>query len=111
MQTKKRPKKRSKAAYTKNNGITLFTNLLVFLAVAGISLTVGFAYYQCRVKQDEYDEKIQSLQSQIQAEETRTEEIAEYEKYTKTKKFVEDYAKDKLGLVYPGEIVFIPEDD
>ena len=32
--------------------------------------------------------------------------IEEYGKYTKTKKFVEDMAKEKLGLVKDDEIVF-----
>ena len=31
------------------------------------------------------------------------------EKYTKTRKYVEEVAKDKLGLVYDGEIIFKPE--
>ena len=51
----------------------------------------------------------QQLQEQIAAEEERAEEIAEYEKYTQTKKYIEDVAKDKLGLVYEGEIVFKDE--
>ncbi len=29
---------------------------------------------------------------------------------TPTKQCVEEIAKEKLGLVYPGEIVFMPED-
>ena len=89
----------------------MFTNLLVFLAVAGICITVGVAYYNCRVKQNAFDEKLESLTSQIESEQQRTLEIEEYEKYTHTKQFVEEVAKDRLGLVYPGEIVFIPEDD
>ena len=32
-------------------------------------------------------------------------EIAEYEKYTQTKQYIEEVAKDKLGLVYEGEII------
>ena len=39
----------------------------------------------------------------------RAEDIEEYGKYTKTTKFVEEVAKDKLGLVYEGEIIFKPE--
>ena len=30
-------------------------------------------------------------------------------KYIKTKKFVEEVAKDKFGLLYPNEIMFKPE--
>lgn len=50
-----------------------------------------------------------ALQEEIDAEKIRTEEIAEYGKYTQTKKYVEELAKDKLGLVYEGEIIFKDE--
>ena len=43
---------------------------------------------------------------QIAAEEQRALEIEEFEKYTHTKKYVEEVARDKLGLVYEGEILF-----
>ena len=33
-----------------------------------------------------------------------------YTKYTKTKKYAEEVAKDKLGLVYEGEIIFKEKD-
>ena len=46
------------------------------------------------------------LMQAIEAEQARTEEIKEYEKYTQTKKYVEEIAKNKLGLVYEGEIIF-----
>ena len=36
----------------------------------------------------------------------RAEEIEALEAYTKTKKYVEDVAKDKLGLVYEDEVIF-----
>ena len=33
----------------------------------------------------------------------------EYKKYVKTKKFVEEIAKNKFGLLYPDEIIFRSE--
>ena len=49
------------------------------------------------------------LQQQIAEEDKRAEEIVEYGKYTKTKKFVEEVAKEKLGLVNENEIIFKTE--
>ena len=57
-------------------------------------------------KVQEYQEKENVLTVQIEAEQERTEQIAEFEKYTQTRKYIEDTARDKLGLVYPGEIIF-----
>jgi cell division protein FtsB len=61
-------------------------------------------------KVNEYEEKEAYLNAQIDAEVARGKEIAEFERYTQTRKYIEETAKDKLGLVYPGEIVFKIED-
>ena len=50
------------------------------------------------------------LQQQIDAETKRAEDLKEYEKYTKTAAYVEEVAKDKLGLVYEDEVVFQAEE-
>ena len=47
----------------------------------------------------------------IKAEKQRTEELETYSKYVNTKQFVEFMARNKLGLVYPNEVIFRPEDD
>ena len=57
------------------------------------------------------EKEIQELQSQIADEENRTQELDEYEKYTKTKQFAEEYARNYLGLCYPDEIIFKSEDN
>ncbi|WP_026509045.1 MULTISPECIES: FtsB family cell division protein [unclassified Butyrivibrio] len=71
--------------------------LLVVVLVRSISLVE---------KRDSYHNRIDILQSQIEQEEKRREEIAEFETYTTTRKYIEQVAKEKLGLVYPGEIIF-----
>ena len=57
------------------------------------------------------EQKEEMLQEQIEAEKQRSEEIDEFEKYTKTKKYIEDVAREKLGLVYEDEIIIQTEDD
>lgn len=49
------------------------------------------------------------LEEKIAFEEERAISIKEYETYTQTKAYVEDIARDKLGLVYEGEILFKDE--
>ena len=53
--------------------------------------------------------KNDSLVAQLEKEQQRTEEIEEYGKYTQTKKFAEEIAKEILGLVHEGEILFKEE--
>ena len=57
-------------------------------------------------KVNDYQTREAELQAQIDYELARADEIAEFERYTHTRKYIEDTAKDKLGLVYPGEIIF-----
>ena len=64
--------------------------------------------YSCK-KQEVYAQKEQQLQEQIDAETKRSEEIEEYRKYTQTQKYVEEVAKEKLGLVNENEIIFKEE--
>ena len=59
-------------------------------------------------KNADYQAQITELQSQIDDENKRSDELSEYEKYVKTKKFVEEIAKNKFGLIYPDELVFKP---
>lgn len=75
--------------------------MLVFVSVASLSLRASNANKQ---------EKIAELEAQIEAEEKRAEEIEEYGKYVQTKKYAEEVAKEKLGLVYEDEIIFKAED-
>lgn len=80
---------------------TVIVMMLIVVAVKSIELRQKLVVYQ---------EKEQQLMEQIEDEELRSEEIAEYEKYTQTKKYIEEVAKDKLGLVNEGEIIFKDED-
>ena len=63
--------------------------------------------------QKEYNEQLarqKELLGQIDEAKERNEELQEYTLYMKTKKYVEDMARDILGLVYPDEIVIQPEE-
>ena len=42
----------------------------------------------------------------IEQEEEREKEIEELRKYVQTKKYAEEVAKERLGLVYEDEILF-----
>lgn len=75
--------------------------MLIFVSVASLSLRASNADKQ---------QRIEELEAQIEAEEEKAEEIEEYSKYVQTKKYAEEVAKDKLGLVYEDEIIFKAED-
>lgn len=80
--------------------------LLVTTVVLMMLLVVTVKSVELREKRATYIAREEALMQEIEAEQARTEEIEEYGKYTQTKKFVEEVAKEKLGLVYEGEIIF-----
>ena len=83
--------------------------LMVSMAVLMVLIVVAIRSVDLQAKQAGYDARIAQLNAQLAQEQQRTEDIEEYGKYTRTKMFVEEIAKDKLGLVYEGEIIFMPE--
>ena len=100
---------RQRIAYRKRrqNRFGMFlTGVVVLMMVVVVSIRSKELQEKCAV----YAAKEASLEQQIEEEKARTEEIEEYRKYTQTKKYAEEVAKDKLGLVYEGEIIFKEED-
>lgn len=83
---------------------------LVTLVVIMMLAVVSLNSIQLREKQAEYKARQEQLQAEIDAENERAEEIENFKKYTQTKAYIEEVAKDKLGLVYEGEIIFETED-
>ena len=94
-----------KVAYRKRRQNRL-AMILVTTVVLMMLVVVAVKSVELREKKEVYDLKVEQLQAEIEVEKARTEEIEEYGKYTQTKKYVEEIAKDKLGLVYEGEIIF-----
>lgn len=91
-----------------------FRKHLGSLAILGVLIlligTVSVMTHQLKVQNANKQAKIQELQAAIEEEEQRAEEIEEYGKYVQTKKYVEEIAKERLGLVYEDEIIFKAED-
>lgn len=83
--------------------------VMVTMVVVMIIVVVSISSIKLRAKNEEQQQIINSLNEQIAAEEKRSQEIEEYRKYTQTKKYAEEVAKEKLGLVYEGEIIFKQE--
>lgn len=103
-------KRRRKIVYRKKSqnragmmlAITVMMVILVAVTVRGMSL---------RQKLSEYNQKKEQLQNGIASEEERSRQIEEYSKYTQTDEYVEEVARDKLGLVKEGETVFRREEN
>lgn len=98
-------KGRRKIKYQKKaqNRFSMALATTVMIAIVAGVLVKGF---ELRTQLQEYEKTKASLQEQIDAEESRTQELEEYSKYTQTDEYVEKVAREKLGLVKKGEIIF-----
>ena len=83
-----------------------FGMVMLFILVAMFCSVIAFKSIELRNKRDEHNKRIEALEKQVEEQNERTLKLQEYEKYTKTVKYVEEMAKEKLGLVYADEIVF-----
>lgn len=83
-----------------------FSMVLVSMVVLMIVLVVAVKSVELNKKRDELMAKEQQLTEQYESEQKRTESIEEFRTYTQTKRYAEEVAKDKLGLVYDGEVLF-----
>lgn len=99
---------RRRAAYQKRKQ-NKFAMVLVTLVLLMLIVVVNIRKVELKEKQAMYQAKQEELQRKIDQEEARAEDLREYEKYTQTQKYIEDMAKEKLGLVYEDEIVFKTE--
>lgn len=75
-----------------------------------ISISIFSSNYMMNEKLEKYKQKETEVTQKLEDEQRRTQEIAEYEKYTETKSYVEDVARERLHLFYPDEVVFMEKD-
>lgn len=82
-------------------GITFVVfSLAVIVTVKGASL---------KDKELEYQIREENLTAQRDKERERSKELEEYRIYVQTKQYIEEVAKQKLGLVNPDEILLKPK--
>ena len=85
---------------------------LRLIAVA-VMFICGIVIYKRLDLEKEYEkkaEKKEALTQEIENETLTESELKEKKAYMQTKKFVEDVARDVLGLVYDDEVLFEEKD-
>lgn len=89
------------------SGILGFVLAFALIVIIGVALWIG---RQSLIEQNkEYEAQRVVLESKISEQKERSDKIDEYKKYIQTKKFAEEIAKSKFGLIYPDEIVIKPD--
>jgi len=74
-------------------------------------LLTGWSVYLYRVSEDHYRERVEKKELLVRLkaeEEARAKAIEERKAYVQTRAYLEDVAREVLGLVYKDEIIFRP---
>ena len=100
---------RHRIAYRKRNQ-NRFCMFLVSLVVVMLLILVSISSIGLRQKIEERRMQLQQLEFQLESEKQRQVEIAEFGKEVQTKGYIESVAREKLGLVYEGEVLFKGKD-
>lgn len=85
---------------------------LKLIAVLVLCICAVVGYRRIKVEQ-EYNHKLekkQELEFEILEQQERSASLEQKKAYVQTKKFIEDVARQYLGLVYPDEILLQPEE-
>ncbi len=80
----------------------------ITIVVFSLGVVVNFKSASMKKKDLEYQVKEEALMQQLAKEQSRANELEEYRIYVQTKQYIEEVAKQKLGLVNPDEILLKP---
>jgi cell division protein DivIC len=103
-------RRRKTPAFLRSRNENRIGMIIAFIAIITLTIVVGINSISLRQKNAAYEARENELMAQIAQEDARTKELEELSTYTKTKKYAEEVAKDKLGLVYENEIIFQESD-
>lgn len=103
MSKKRRIRRRTSRKELNDSGFPIVAAIVFVFCLA-----LGVYSYNLKTQSRLLEERKNDLEAQIAQEEERAKELEEFEKYTKTKKYMEEVARERLGLVYPDEILVQP---
>lgn len=93
----------------KRRSISKISKILYVLFVALCLAVISINKFMLDDRLVQAKMKNESAKSYLKEEKNRAEELERLKHEMKTKKFIEDTAREKFGLTYENEIVFEPE--
>ena len=85
------------------NRIKVIGTVVVVLVIC---IALNYKKHLLEKEQVACEKRLAMVKEDYEEEEERIEDIKEFRAYVQTKQYAEEIAREKLGLVYPGEIIF-----
>lgn len=95
----------TKAKRKRKNGLKLIAvTVLVLFAV------ITYSSMQMKAERRALEKQVGELALELQEEQERSEELEDRRAYMQTVRYIEEIAREVLGLRYPDEIILRPEE-
>lgn len=101
-------RKTRREANNLNNSISMIGFIVIIVLIAGF---IFKDEQTMRIQEQTYVEREASLTKQIDEEEQRTKTLNERKKYVTTDQYIEEVARNELGLINPDEILIKAKDE
>lgn len=98
-------RQRKKRTRSRNRGA-----LTIMAVVLALLIALSLHTRTLQREDDAYAAKVEALQSEVDAESERAAELEEKSIYVQTRDYIEQIARERLGLVTPDETIIRPED-
>ena len=85
--------------------------LVITLAVLALFAVLFSRGLELKKQKAELQNRVEILKAKEQTAYERTAELKEFRSYMSTLQYIEDLAREKLGLVYKDEVIFKEKDD
>jgi cell division protein FtsB len=86
-------------------------NPVVITIVIIVALVAAFNFYQNITRMNQLENKIEEIEFQIAKAEAENEKLKRQLENSNSYEYIEEVAREKLGLVKPGEKMFIPVEE
>lgn len=88
-------------------------NGLKIIAVAVLVLfgVITYSSIGLQAEKRALEKQKSELEARLQEEEDRSEELEDQRAYMQTVRYIEDFARNFLGLVYPEDTILRPEEE
>lgn len=96
-------RQRKRKIQSRNRGV-----LAITVVVLALLVVLGIHTYNLRQEDEVYAARVEVLESQVEAESERATELEEKSIYVQTRDYIEQIARERLGLVDPDETIVRP---
>lgn len=85
-----------------------FSNNRAYITTIGVVLLLVLSVQMARLyqKNQDYVTQEKALEEELEQQQEKSRELSDYENYINSQEYVENTAKQKLGMVYSNEIIF-----